>query len=264
MRLVCLNVWVGQRFNELTAFLKSEAGSTDVFCFQEMIDYSGEDSPKPETHLLGEGFMARSQLLKELASALPEYDPYFAIAQDGFTTDDPQAEKIQYGPATFIHRNITVTEQGKLFIYGDKDGLKGRDAKTIPCCMQHLTLEIPGSKLLLANMHGTWWPWQKKDTPDRLRQSRLVREFLGRWNGPAILCGDFNLRPDTESYRMLAAGMRDLNSEYNITDTRGPLFPYENRTSDYMLVSPEINVKSFEVPEVRVSDHLPLVLEFDV
>ena len=53
--------------------------------------------------------------------------------------------------------------------------------------------------------------------------------------------------------------------EYQISTTRSPLYRNfaEMKFADYTLVSPGIEVKTFLVPQVEVSDHLPMILEFE-
>ena len=78
-----------------------------------------------------------------------------------------------------------------------------------------------------------------------------------------MLCGDFNIAPDTESIRIIGQGMRNLVRDRAVVTTRSALFEFScNEISDYVFVSPEVTVRSFEVPAVAVSDHFPLVLEF--
>ena len=83
-----------------------------------------------------------------------------------------------------------------------------------------------------------------------------------------ILCGDFNLMPETESIKMLGEAMRDLIKDYKITNTRNEISwkTYNNKQyfADFTFVSKDINVLNFEVPYNEVSDHLPMILEFEL
>jgi endonuclease/exonuclease/phosphatase family metal-dependent hydrolase len=81
-------------------------------------------------------------------------------------------------------------------------------------------------------------------------------------SGAKILCGDFNLLPDTDSLAILEQGMRNLVKEYRVTSTRSQFYEKPDRFADYILVSPEVIVEDFQVLDEAVSDHLPLLLEF--
>src|SRR3989338_56760 len=116
---------------------------------------------------------------------------------------------------------------------------------------------------VLKNFDGHWTPNFKGDNPARLEQSENIKKLLDNFEGAKILCGDFNVVPDTKSMEILETSMRNLVKEYNITTTRSHFYTKEHKFADYILVSPEIQVKKFEVIQDVVSDHLPLMLEFD-
>lgn len=84
---------------------------------------------------------------------------------------------------------------------------------------------------------------------------------MEEFRGEKILLGDFNLNPDTQSFSLLANGMRNLIQEYGITSTRSSHYTKDNKLADYTLVTPGINVAQFTVPTLEVSDHLPMILE---
>lgn len=81
---------------------------------------------------------------------------------------------------------------------------------------------------------------------------------------PKILCGDFNLRPDTTSISTLKEGMNDLIRRHGITSTRTQLYDKPEKYADYIFTSPEINVIDFNVWDDVVSDHNPLSLKFSI
>lgn len=58
--------------------------------------------------------------------------------------------------------------------------------------------------------------------------------------------------------------MHNLISEYNVTSTRSSLYTKEEKFADYTFISKGIAVQGFRVLQDVVSDHLPLLLEFDV
>jgi exonuclease III len=70
-------------------------------------------------------------------------------------------------------------------------------------------------------------------------------------------------RADGQSLAILEEGMKNLIKEYGVTDTRSSLYTKPIRFADYILVSPEIRINNFKVLAEEVSDHLPMVLEFE-
>lgn len=96
----------------------------------------------------------------------------------------------------------------------------------------------------------------------RQYQLRSLHDLIIRSHKPVIVAGDFNTFWGThEIYLfMRAAGLRSANA-------RGlPSFPARNPRVelDFILVSEGIEVTNFRVPDVRLSDHRPLVCDFTV
>ncbi|MGD9301666.1 MAG: endonuclease/exonuclease/phosphatase family protein, partial [Desulfobacterales bacterium] len=79
---------------------------------------------------------------------------------------------------------------------------------------------------------------------------------------PVIVAGDFNvLWGNRELQLFLAAtGLNNANSNGQPSHpSRAP-----RRQLDYIFHSPEIRITDFEIPQVKFSDHTPLVCEFDI
>ena len=111
------------------------------------------------------------------------------------------------------------------------------------------------------NLHGHWTGKNKGDVPARLEQSRTILETLGLFGStPTVLCGDFNLVPDTDSIRMIETKMRNLVVEHGVTSTRTSLYAYEEKFADYVFVT-GTNELGFSVLPDEVSDHAPLMVE---
>jgi len=98
----------------------------------------------------------------------------------------------------------------------------------------------------------------------RHRQNQLkdLYKMVKDIQKPLIVAGDFNAFWGNEelSLFMAAAGLQNVN------DTGIPSHPSRSphRQLDYILHSPEIKVRDFFVPQVRFSDHVPLVCDFDI
>ncbi|UCD82899.1 MAG: endonuclease/exonuclease/phosphatase family protein [Desulfobacterales bacterium] len=79
---------------------------------------------------------------------------------------------------------------------------------------------------------------------------------------PLIVAGDFNvLWGDRELQLFLAAtGLKNANKNGQPSHpSRAP-----RRQLDYIFHSPQIRITDFEIPQVKFSDHTPLVCEFDI
>ena len=94
----------------------------------------------------------------------------------------------------------------------------------------------------------------------RAEQAQLVADFLKETKHKVILCGDFNDTPLSYTYRLLAKGLDDTFSEkaYGFAYTYNT--QYRLLRIDNILVSPEIDVYSYEVDnKINLSDHYPVI-----
>ena len=131
--------------------------------------------------------------------------------------------------------------------------------------LQWTQVRGPEGGFLVANFHGMARPGTKLDNEERIEQSRAIRRVMDRHSGPSILVGDFNLLAETFSVTILEYGRRNLISEYRVETTRSRLNPYydtpqEQKHANFAFVTPGLRIESFAVPDVEVSDHLPMVI----
>ncbi len=128
-------------------------------------------------------------------------------------------------------------------------------------------LQLPGGKdLRVMTYHGIWSQGKLGDAATK-RACEQIRELAEAVEHPVIITGDFNLFPDTPSMQVLSDSFRSLVDEYSIHTTRpqtNELNDQPRNVVDYIFVSDGITVTDFQVPDSDVSDHLPLILEFEV
>jgi endonuclease/exonuclease/phosphatase family metal-dependent hydrolase len=258
LRILSLNLWGGMVLDPLLAYIRERAPQTDIFCFQEALD-----APEPITTRSG----FRATLMDDLVRALPDFDGCFSEMVSWVqTTDDGRPLTVPFGVATFARRTLPLADRHAVTIVEHDDTLESAPGRYRVVRPAQLTrLEAPDGSLLVANFHGIARPGHKLDSEDRLTQSRELRRVLSEHAGPVVLIGDFNLLPETESVRLLEAGYRNLVIERAIPTTRSRLNPFrgtpeEQRHADYAFVSPALTVTDLQVPDVEVSDHLPLLL----
>lgn len=124
---------------------------------------------------------------------------------------------------------------------------------------------INGKKLRILNYHGVWTR-NKRGTEKSITANKIINELALQAEGEVIICGDFNLFPDTPSMKIFENNFTSLVDVYKIKTTRpqaNELSNLERNVVDYILVSKGIDVKDFQVVDSNVSDHLPLVLDFE-
>jgi endonuclease/exonuclease/phosphatase family metal-dependent hydrolase len=228
MKIIFLNTWEAEVPDAITAFLETQSRDTDVFCLQEV-----------------------TEKMRRIAQrTLREHKEMTAEKQVAYENNFYQA--------TYSKNSLPLLSSGTILQDEPGTGL-GVYVKT----------SLNNNDLYLCNFHGTAQPTDKLDDPVRLRQSEKLIEFFKDKKGPTVIGGDFNLFPETKSIQMFREnGYRDLIKEFAITTTRNRLawerYPESKQDyADYVFVSPEITVKSFSVPDLEISDHLPLILEIE-
>jgi hypothetical protein len=239
MRIVFLNTWQGNIWDKFQDFIQKQVDLTDVFCFQEV-------SP---------------ELFSKISEILPDFNGQHDIGGEYYP------HNVWYGQAVFVRNGITTSVSKKATIFiesGNKIGF-----------MQYISLKQKSSLILIGNVHGNPHPGSKLDTSARIVQSQKILKLCEDKKGPKIIGGDFNLSPNTKSIKLFEnVGYRNLIKEFNIKATRNKLswriHSKDNEHfvkqyyADYVFTSPEVKVYGFEVPGVEISDHLPLILNFDI
>lgn len=261
MKLISLNTWGGKIFEPLIDFIKQHSANTDIFCLQEI--YHTESDVKQYKNLL------RANLLDELKNILKDYQVFFFSVMEGY---DDQAEPVEFdllhGPAIFIKNSISINSHQDYFIFKqDPQKPIEKDFSNLPTPLQYINFHIDRKVFSIFNYHGTPFPTDKLDAINRLEQAKKVKEIMNSKEGAKIIVGDFNLLPETESLNIIGMDMKNLIKEFNIDKTRSSLSPFYGKPNfqkfaNYAFVTNDINVSKFEVPEVEISDHLPMILEF--
>ena len=253
MKLVSLNIAAGKWYDPLMKFIDKHAFSTDIFCLQEVFDTPDGRKTLETGH--------RGNIYRELVEALPGHTGFHSPSEKNRDFQGQTNYETYWGPAMFFRDGMKILERGDVFVH-QTFNTHTIDFANTQTNLQYLVIENNKQLYTIANFHGLWNGKGKTDTPERLDQSRKIKAFMDKSEGRKILVGDFNLMPDTESLAVARGGLVNLIKTYNITDTRGVNYPKELRFADYTFVSPDVNVESFEVPDVAVSDHLPMILRF--
>ncbi|EQD65213.1 Endonuclease/exonuclease/phosphatase [mine drainage metagenome] len=256
MRLISLNLWGGRAFKELDAFLRREKDSTDIFCFQEVLEYSLGEADKAsleaKTAYHPAGLTEKPDLYSELEGILDQHNSFLS---------EPYSSGMER-LATFVRKGIessveTLPVYAKLpmVIHGRPYQMGSR--------MQHSSIKIKDVAYDIGNVHGLWKKNSKDDTPERIEQSAEILRLMSSYKGRKVLAGDLNLLPSTKSIGMIEEHMRNLIKDYGITNTRSSLYTRDFRYADYAFVSEDVKVLDFKTMNENASDHLPLVLDFE-
>ncbi|MCX6785549.1 MAG: endonuclease/exonuclease/phosphatase family protein [Candidatus Komeilibacteria bacterium] len=256
MKLITLNIWGGSVYKPLLRFIKDKSKSIDIFCFQEVFSTTSKKKKSGQI---------RADIFQALQKSLPNHIGYFAPSIKGCDMDGSVNFNLSFGLAIFIKKNIKVNKIGEIFVHKHRNApvnFLGNMARNL----LYVVVENMGQEYLIANMHGLWNHGPKTDTSDRIKQSQKARKLLDKFFGKKLICGDFNLLPNTRSVAILDKGMVNLVKKYKVKSTRNRLYRHfkdHPLFADYIIVSPEIKVKDFKVLKNLVSDHSALFTEFN-
>ena len=275
MKLISLNLWGGIVGELLMLWLKEQSNDTDIFCFQEVFD-----APNPP-HKIGQN-KVHFQLKKELSQLLPDFNIFYREHNFGLNMLDVVDFSLSSGLAIMIRKSFKdkfFDDEGDVMIAGAKYHRNPFLDRPSDRNLQYLRLKINDKILNILNYHGIWIKGAGKDDNEfRIEQSAKIIKFVQELGGETILVGDFNLEPDTESVGMIENVLpNNLIKSNNITSTRSSLYEsiFEikvgdqtiknngSKFADYAFVSDSVIVKSFEVPNLQISDHLPLIINFE-
>lgn len=265
LQIMCLNGWGGKLHSELLPYVASS--SPDILCLQEVI-HSPESGKDWLTYRDGDHVLPqRANFFRDVCDALPDHVATFCTAAQGVLWDGDVSTPSQWGLATFVHNSFPVIGQAQGFVHkqyspvGYGDHPRSRSAHGIrvydyerdrPVCITH--------------MHGLRDLNGKMDTPERAEQARqllgLTRQ-ISEATDLSVICGDFNVEPDSETLRILKeAGLTELVENHGFPSTRNSHYKKLGKFADYMLINHLDEVRDFQVIyDPEVSDHCPLVLK---
>lgn len=269
MKLIALNIWGGRAHDPLLKFIEANKNQTDIFCFQEVFksDRSVKNPNGSWSNILAE----IDELLNDFsAKGGPAFgwNYYFAPTFHGTDFDNKVDYPLSQGQSTFWNKKLTIKEKGAIFVNRKENDMGWFDWGKKPNPPK-IFLYTVFNNFLVVNLHGYWEPAAKYDTPQRFKQSKMILDFLSKYNLPKIIAGDFNLAIDTKALLMFEeAGFRNLVKESKAKTTRSSLYDIKWRSidpfADYIIVSKDVDVYDFKVMPDEISDHLPLFLEFEV
>lgn len=249
MRLITLATWGGRITEPLYSFVEKHSDS-DIFCFQELLKGGKGKTPRGDV----------KDSYESISNVLANHKGYFIeYGKNGYFGENIENPDFQYGISCFVSKKLK-SEFVKSFRLCDPDK-KWNDYTGLIAVGSSLSIKVEDYTII--NIHGLWQESIKTDTEAKIEQSQKIIDLAENVSGKKIICGDFNLLPDTKSIEMLNEKYRNLIKEYNITNTRSSLYKKENRFADYIFTSPEIKINDFRVLENEVSDHLPLFLDFE-
>ncbi len=250
LTFLTLNLWQGGNlFDAVIQFIKEV--DPDILALQEVYD-SHDKSLK-----------RKYRSLEVLKKTFPELK-YFNFAPAFL--DNRKEGKIEQGNAVFskfpiINSNVYFYQIPYSTTYEEK-------TKNFPFCprnLQETLIQINNKQLYVYNTQGIWG-LDGKDSPEKIVMSNVIVKHIKN-KKPVILAGDFNLQPNTQTIYNIEVHLRnvfknELISSFNMKRKDNP--GYATAVVDMVFTSKEIKIIKHVCPQVDISDHLPLIVQFQI
>lgn len=266
MRIISLNVALFETNNEkLYKFLLKQ--NPDIVCLQEV---ATSTDPLINKDYLSKDFIDKAT--KRLKYSV--FNPAW-LSHDFHQKNFHQKEDyfIDFGgwieSGIYIKTKFKITKALNTFLKNKFEKMTDwaiwpkNEAKSV----QVADLQLPNSKKLrILNYHGIWTK-EKIGNYETLEACKKINNLAKEVAYPVIIAGDFNLFPNTKSMNVFENSFISLVDKYSIQTTRpqsNELSNLQRNVVDFILISKGVKVKAFEVLDSDVSDHLPLILDFDI
>jgi endonuclease/exonuclease/phosphatase family metal-dependent hydrolase len=160
----------------------------------------------------------------------------------------------KYGVASINQLMPIVRKQGNAFLSAPR--VHGERFHYFETGIKRLIIELELEDVAIFLVHLSIKFRHRHD------QLRHLHQLVKQSTKPVIVAGDFNtFWGDDEIYLFMeASGLKSVNK------SGLPTYPAKSprKELDFILYSKGIEITHFEVPDVRFSDHRPLVCDFEV
>lgn len=243
MKLMTLNVWQGRLERVLLKHL--EQLDVDFACMQEAVNYSGKTGGLITSYAkIGSGLRLDKQFFSPLNTI-------------NFGNNHLSFGNVIYSKHPFTkNENIFTRGSYKADFDFDNDDYNIR-------ALQHVAVDVDGNILHILNHHGHHIDAHKLGDEETMRQTKLIIDYTKQLDGAVILCGDFNLAPESESIKQYDSVLKNLSVAYSLKTTRS-LLTYKEEVCDYIFVNDKVDVRDFSMDNTIISDHNALMLDFEL
>lgn len=252
LKAIQVNIYKGRYLDSLIDFLKQE--NPDFITMQEVTKgsfslYSGESSD-----IFG-------LLLKKLNM--------FGVFHGDLKLKEDKSSK--FGNAVFSkHKinssNVLTLKTFRPITNDELDGVSGHVREKIDRHLLDAESDLGGHAIHIMSWHGAWTA-PPHDTFETKRQAELVYKYIKNIGGPFILGGDLNAVIGSKTVDTIGSVSNNLMLKSGVKMTTNPAvhkIAPRGFLIDYLFTSREFRLKSVKVPQITVSDHIPVVAELEI
>lgn len=246
MKLITLNTWQGRFFRNFKPFFEEQ--NADIICLQEL---NKTDGYIPTYHSL--------ETWNDMLDITKFKNTYYSAVW----SYDLMDREVEFGNG--LLSRFPITQKETLFTHGSYQKVSADNYESNVRNAQIVELDVEDQKLTVVNHHAHWEA-DGMGTPVSLEKIKKLVERLRSVDGPLVIVGDFNLRPESEAIQYLVneLNLRDLTAEAGLDNTLENAVTEFKVACDHIFVSKHIDVVNFERSDALLSDHKALIVEFDI
>ncbi|MEA2067605.1 MAG: endonuclease/exonuclease/phosphatase family protein [Verrucomicrobiota bacterium] len=240
MRFLLYNICYGTHGNQQKLPLLGMLGRTHDH-LDEIIDFIGKVDPDVMGLVevdSGSYRSGRKSQVEKIADRLGHFHAYCS----------------KYATDSRWQRIPIYNKQGNAFL--TKDTIQAEKYHYFEKGMKKLVMELELEKVTFFLVHLA--------LSYKTRQAQILHLYhlIKETDRPYIVAGDFNAFMGEDEIQLLMSASSLQNADLKLQ----PSYPSRSpkKHLDFILHSPEIKVNHFEMPPVQLSDHLPLIIDFDV
>lgn len=252
LKFIQVNIYKGKFLDALVDFLKTE--DADIIAMQEVA--AGDVS-----------FFENRDL--NLFEYLKEKLGMNGVFHSDIDISD--SKNSLFGNAVFskfpiLRTKIVTLASYRPFTLEEFQNNIGNIWASVPRHVLDATLDVDGTKVHAMSAHGRRIA-PPKDDEENLRQAGVIAEHLKSLRGePYILGGDFNMPLGSKTVDTISAVSNNLMEGLGVSQTLNPrvhILKDKGYLVDLVFTSGQFKSLNVEVPQVDVSDHLPIVAELE-
>lgn len=247
MKLVTYNIFHGRYWDKAADFLQEE--KAEIVCLQEVGRKSINFQP------------SEVDMIEDVAKKLN-----YVYSYSHMFYGDSGTGTYEMGVVILSKFRILETIEFKYERASTDEILEAnvKDRYNLPRKLLGVKLDLVGRELWVFTTHFTITP-NALPTDQQIKEAIKVKAFLADYD-EFVLCGDMNAAYRTETYRILSEGMVDvsLGEEPTLHQTLHRVGHLKHHVDYVFYKGNNLKHVSSKIPMVDGSDHLPIVVEFEL
>lgn len=113
-------------------------------------------------------------------------------------------------------------------------------------------------------MHSNMFTKIKRYDTSHIAQAQLIKKVLDTTSLPFVFCGDLNSTPSSFVYHTISKGLQDAYLENNLGWGKTYFSKIPGMRIDVVLTSNKIVATKYNSPQLRLSDHMPIITHLKI